>query len=76
MCGVLQVTVHTLVMDMSNMKEVREIESKLPEGAKQVDILVNNAGLALGTSSAQELDLEVRCCFSSSCHVRVFSHSS
>lgn len=42
------------------MSEVREILSKLPEGAKEVDILVNNAGLALGTSSTQELDLDVR----------------
>ena len=52
--------IHNLVMDMSNMSEVREILSKLPEGAKEVDILVNNAGLALGTSSTQELDLDVR----------------
>ena len=59
-CGFLQVPIHTLVMDMSNMSEVREIQSKLPEGAKEVDILVNNAGLALGTSSAQEIDLDVR----------------
>lgn len=46
------------------MNEVREIQRKLPEGAKEVDILVNNAGLALGTASAQELDLDVRCLWS------------
>lgn len=59
-CLFVQVSVHCLAMDMSNMSEVRDILSKLPEGAKEVDILVNNAGLALGTSPAQELDLDVR----------------
>lgn len=45
---------------MSNVSEVRDIVNKLPEGAEEVDILVNNAGLALGTSPAQEIDLDVR----------------
>jgi 3-hydroxy acid dehydrogenase / malonic semialdehyde reductase len=58
--SLVQVPVHCIVMDMSNMTEVRAIESQLPDSAKEVDILVNNAGLALGVSPAQEVDLDVR----------------
>jgi NADP-dependent 3-hydroxy acid dehydrogenase YdfG len=66
--SLVQVPVHCIVMDMSNMAEVREIESQLPETVKEVDILVNNAGLALGVSPAQELDLDVRFSTASLCH--------
>ena len=53
---------HCLTMDMQALDAVSKTLDQLPDEFEPIDILVNNAGLALGTSTAQELKIEVLPC--------------
>lgn len=56
----LQVPVHTVVLDMRNLEAVAQMPHQLPDQFKEVDILINNAGLALGVTTVDSHDIEVR----------------
>lgn len=49
---------HTIAFDIRDEAARAQAVSGLPEAFRNIDLLVNNAGLALGTSTAQEAELE------------------
>lgn len=55
-----QVPVHAVTLDMRDLDAVAQLPGQLPEEFKAVDILVNNAGLALGVTTVDTHDIEVR----------------
>ena len=50
--------VHPLAFDVRDEAARDAAIDGLPEGFRDIDLLVNNAGLALGTSAAQDADLD------------------
>lgn len=50
--------VHPAVFDIRDEAARDEALDSLPDAFRQIDLLVNNAGLALGTSKAQDADLD------------------
>ena len=49
---------HYLAFDIQDSQQINTAIDSLPTEFKNIDLLINNAGLALGTSPAQQSDLE------------------
>ena len=49
---------HYLAFDIQDSQQINVAIDSLPTEFKNIDLLINNAGLALGTSPAQQSDLE------------------
>lgn len=52
------VSIHTVSMDVRDLKAIEALPGNLPEEFSEVDVLINNAGLALGTQSVQDNVIE------------------
>lgn len=61
----LQVEVHTVTLDVSEIKTLDTLPDQLPVSFRDVDILVNNAGKPLKSS-------ELSACSEIVCYVPIF----